>query len=150
MIKLVMAWFSLVAMVGCASSMNGANATPGVDDLVNLSFELESVDGQNLQDYLGSQFNKKQIPSIEFQQGLLIAGQAGCNRFFGKGELNGSALSMKAPGSTMMMCEPKRMTLETAVLNALKQGVTVELVGEMLTLTGERIQLSYRRTYKND
>jgi heat shock protein HslJ len=75
--------------------------------------------------------------TLEFQAGD-YSGSAGCNRYFGSYQVDGSNLNMGAAGSTMMMCqEESLMTQESSYLAALGLVRQFQMTGEQLTLADE-------------
>jgi heat shock protein HslJ len=73
-------------------------------------------------------------------------GFAGCNRFFGSYELDGSSLTFGPIGATRMACPYLETGLETSVMEALgstRQWKTAG--GELLLLAGDDVQARFRR-----
>ncbi len=71
-------------------------------------------------------------PGISFLKENKIAGETGCNRFFGDFKVDGEAISFSNMGSTRMMCP--RMDFETAYMNALDNVVSFTIENNTLTL----------------
>jgi heat shock protein HslJ len=64
-----------------------------------------------------------------------INGSAGCNRYFGSYETDGSALTIGPAGSTMMFCSPEEIMLqETAYLATLSTVASYEIISDQLHL----------------
>lgn len=69
-----------------------------------------------------------------FQEGQ-VAGNAGCNNYFGTYELDGDNLTVTVGGSTMMACEPEQlMTQERDFLAALDTAATYQIVDNQLQI----------------
>lgn len=145
---------ALLTSVVVALLISGCNLTPAAAEaplkerLMLQSFELKSVNGESLENLMGEHWDAARRPSIEFQQDFLLAGQSGCNRFFGQGVLEGLTLKMKSGGSTRMMCTPPQMKLEQTILSTLKGGAKASLTGETLTLKTAKNELKYQRVYR--
>jgi heat shock protein HslJ len=72
--------------------------------------------------------------TAEFNDGQ-VAGTAGCNRYFGSYETDGSSLTIGPAGSTMMYCSPEQIMLqETAYLATLSIVASYEIVDAQLHL----------------
>jgi heat shock protein HslJ len=80
--------------------------------------------------------------TLEFEDGR-VAGNGGCNNFFGTYTVDGNQLTISALGSTMMACLPEEvMQQEAQVLALLSTAATYEIVdGQLLILdpNGETI-----------
>jgi heat shock protein HslJ len=61
-----------------------------------------------------------------------VSGNAGANRFFGDCSLNGSRLTIKTVGSSMMMGTPELMAQENQFLKLLGESVDYQIVGKDL------------------
>lgn len=72
---------------------------------------------------------------IKFADGQ-VTGNVGCNSFGGLYQLKGKTIIFEPIMSTEMYCE-RTMEQEAGVLAALRGSVTVELEGDLLTLTSE-------------
>jgi len=69
-----------------------------------------------------------------FEEGK-VTGSAGCNRYFGGYEVNGSKLSFSPLGSTRMACPEPIMKQEQTFLSALQGAESYEIRGSTLTIT---------------
>lgn len=58
-------------------------------------------------------------PFVTFDDKGGVHGQSGCNGFFGGWKLEGSELSFSNLGSTMKMCTPEAMEVESKFMQAL-------------------------------
>ncbi len=107
----------LVALsAGCAGTPPTADGPP---ELGGSSWVAEDIDGRGVMDRLQS--------TISFENSLRVAGNAGCNRFFGNYTLAGLELEFGPLGSTMMACPEAVMTQERRFLRALEQTRIVRL-----------------------
>lgn len=81
---------------------------------------------------------------LEIAEHFSINGMAGCNRFFGNATLEQNRLKADPLASTKMACAPEAQQVETAVLQTLGQGATVNNQGQQLELVGEQYTLTYQ------
>lgn len=72
-----------------------------------------------------------------------VSGRAACNRYAGSLTIDGDRLSIGAMSTTEMGCDPVVMEAESRYVAALAEAVGWEHSGEVLTLTGEAVELSY-------
>lgn len=100
---------------GCA----GTPAADGPPELAGTSWVAEDIDGRGVMDRLQS--------TISFESSLRIAGNAGCNRYFGNYTLAGPELELGPLGSTMMACPEAVMDQERRFLRALEKTRVVRL-----------------------
>ncbi|MCD8138188.1 MAG: META domain-containing protein [Planctomycetaceae bacterium] len=109
--------------------------------LTGRSFELVSVDGRDFSPAMGRQ------PFVAFStpdNGLRLNGSA-CNSFTGNGEFRDGKLVMESAAATMMMCaDPQLSGYERDFFRLLRDGVTVTLSGDTLTLQGGGRTFVYR------
>ncbi|WP_251262826.1 META domain-containing protein [Echinimonas agarilytica] len=138
-----MAFLASIALVGCVATSGGSTVSLTKQDLVHHHYNLESVNGELVTDLLGVNLNEQKRPDIEFQEGFRLAGIAGCNRFFGQGELSNGVLKMLPGGSTMMACQPELSKIEQTVLNVLNEGAQVTAFENKLTLKAQSGELVY-------
>jgi heat shock protein HslJ len=73
--------------------------------------------------------------TIEFLEGN-VAGNSGCNNYFGSYEVAGAELSIGLIGSTMMACPDAVMSQETAYLAALEGAASYRITGDELQIAG--------------
>ena len=71
-------------------------------------------------------------PGISFLKDNKIAGETGCNRFFGDFKANGEEISFGNMGSTRMMCP--EMAFENAFLNVINETAQYTLTDKSLAL----------------
>ena len=125
---------SLVSLAAC---QGGVESVVEAGELIGRSWVLESVDG-------GSVTGAKPRPDLAFADELKFSGLAGCNRFFGQGNLEESRFVTGAVGTTRMACPPPQEELERKVLAVLTNGCEIELEGGGLTLRGGGHTLVYQ------
>lgn len=70
-------------------------------------------------------------------------GRAACNAYSGTATIDGEGLAIGAMSTTEMGCEPAVMELESAYLAALRGISGWERAGDVLTLSGEGVELRY-------
>lgn len=71
-------------------------------------------------------------PGISFLKDNKIAGETGCNRFFGDFKANGEEISFGNMGSTRMMCP--QMEFENSYMEALGNVASYAMESDTLTL----------------
>ena len=70
-------------------------------------------------------------------------GTSFCNHYSGTYRLDGGAVAFEGLGGTEMGCEPDVMAAESAYLTALGAVGTAAVEGEVLMLTGDRVELRF-------
>lgn len=75
-----------------------------------------------------------ETPTLNFHSDSMVAGTAGCNRYFGKITITGDSLEFGELASTRRMCEPATMKLEEKFLKALNGKLGYELNGDRLVI----------------
>ena len=98
-------------------------------------------------EYIYSEGNAMEPPqdhnaTLAFLKDSKIAGETGCNRFFGEYKSEGNSLSFDKVGSTRMMCP--QMQFETAWLDAIARTGSFEMDQDQMILkdsTGNIIAL---------
>ncbi|CAH9054991.1 Heat shock protein HslJ [Pseudoalteromonas sp. CIP111854] len=75
--------------------------------------------------------------SIEFIEALQVAGNGGCNRFFGEGVLKDSLLRVNHIGMTRKLCDGDINKHEQMLIDMLSVGVPVLMIENMLILKGQ-------------
>lgn len=78
-------------------------------------------------------------PTVNFESGGKINGNATCNRFFGGYTLSGEGLAAGDLGASMMMCEQNLMDQEMKFLEILKDLATFGIIedGKLVLRTGK-------------
>lgn len=74
--------------------------------------------------------------TLQLEDDGSASGNGGCNTYRTAYETDGSSITFEPIASTKMACEPDVMDQEAAVLGALEQAATFEIVGDVLTLSG--------------
>ncbi|WP_372763121.1 META domain-containing protein [Pseudoalteromonas sp.] len=111
--------------VGCTST-----GTVTSEQLKHTQWQLSRVDGLAIP----PSFNA----SIGFIEALQVNGFAGCNKFFGEGELDDSKLTVNKLGMTRKSCGAQLDKFEQQLLQALKQGSTVKMQNQRLLLQAKK------------
>lgn len=94
-------------------SLTSCNSSRNLVQLSDVKWVLESMDGKSLQ----MKENDKEV-FIEFNgTDKRASGMAGCNRFFGAYEMEGTKLNFSQMGSTRMACP--EMETETSFFQVL-------------------------------
>ena len=78
-----------------------------------------------------------QTASIRFIEAMQVNGFAGCNRFFGEGEIVEGQLKVKNLGMTRKYCGEEIAQVESQLINQLQIGVLLEVNANKLTLKGK-------------
>ena len=122
---------SALLLTACSSS------GPAVvnSELMHHHWNLSAIDGVAIPSEIKS--------DLEIAEHLTINGLAGCNRFFGSVTLEKNRLVAEPLASTMMACSPQEQTVETAVMQTLGTGATVNNKGSELELVGDKHTLTY-------
>ncbi len=105
-------------------------------DLQHHHWNLAAINGVAVNPELNS--------DLEIGEHFTINGMAGCNRFFGSATLEQNRLQADPLASTKMACDPEAQKVETAVLQTLSEGATVNNEGRQLELVGEQYTLTYQ------
>jgi heat shock protein HslJ len=114
-------------LYGCKTASPAQTETE-TDTVLDAYWMLLSLEGQSPQAP-----NNTQTAYIRLQEKENdVKGFAGCNHFFGKYALNGSALRFSDLGSTRMMCP--NMDQETKLMQVLGRVSSYGIAGRILTL----------------
>ena len=111
--------------IGCSST-----GTVTSEQLKYTKWQLSRVDGLAIPASYSA--------SLSFIEALQVNGFAGCNKFFGEGQLNDNHLTVNKLGMTRKSCGDKLDEFELQFLNALKQGVPLQIQDQQLVLNGEQ------------
>lgn len=111
--------------IGCSST-----GTVTSEQLKYTKWQLSRVDGLAIPASYSA--------SLSFIEALQVNGFAGCNKFFGEGQLNDNHLTVNKLGMTRKSCGDKLDEFEQQFLNALKQGVPLQIQDQQLVLNGEQ------------
>lgn len=115
--------FVLAAAISVFTMCSNNNGIP-----VESNWELESIY------FNGSTMTPPEdhAPTLAFLKDSKIAGETGCNRFFGDFTLAGENLKFENIGSTRMMCP--QMQFETAYLEVIANTASYSIDNGKLTL----------------
>ena len=97
---------------------------------------LEKIDGVPLP------AEKGQAPDLEIGEHLRANGSAGCNRYFGQVEVQGTQLRIKQ--MAMMFCPPPRQDWERAMTSTLSEWSEANLSEQQLRLKGPQHELQFK------
>ncbi|WP_310736655.1 MULTISPECIES: META domain-containing protein [Pseudoalteromonas] len=111
--------------IGCSST-----GTVTSEQLKYTKWQLSRVDGLAIPASYSA--------SLSFIEALQVNGFAGCNKFFGEGQLNDNHLTVNKLGMTRKSCGDELDEFELQFLNALKQGVPLQIQDQQLVLNGEQ------------
>ncbi|MGF1724075.1 META domain-containing protein [Photobacterium nomapromontoriensis] len=127
-------------LAACASNDSGSNAMVNKSELVSQNWVLTKIDNKAIdtQDALSA-------PNLQLSADLDANGNAGCNRFFGKAELNEGKLRIEKMGMTMMACQGPEMKVEQVMSKTLMNWSAANVSGNQLTLTGTEHSLTFTR-----
>ncbi len=129
-----------VLMTACSS--NGDNAQQiTAQDLQHHNWELTSIDGQEL-----VLEGRSKAPRLEIGENMMANGNAGCNNFFGQGELKNNQLRIEKMGMTMKMCIGNMMDVEKTVAQTLSDWSDVTLTTQTLTLKNDVHTLTFKNS----
>lgn len=110
--------------VGCSST-----GTVNSEQLKYTQWQLAKVDGLSVP--------ASYRASMSFIEAMQVNGFAGCNKFFGEGELTDSMLTVSKLGKTRKSCGEQIDSFEQQLLDTLQQGALLKLEGETLQINGE-------------
>lgn len=125
-----------VLLTACAS--NGDDVHISATDLQHHNWQLTQIDGQVIKNN-----PRLEAPRLEIGDKMMASGNAGCNNFFGKAELEDNRLRIEKMGMTMKMCIGDVMDTEQAVSQSLSEWNDVTLSGQTMTLTNDVHTLTY-------
>lgn len=78
-------------------------------------------------------------------EGTRFSGVSGCNNFTTTAKIDGSSISLGPAASTMMACADDVMAVEHTFLTSLEGVSTIASAGNQLTLSGEKVMLTFTR-----
>jgi heat shock protein HslJ len=111
--------------VGCAST-----GTVTTEQLKYTQWQLSQVDGLAIP--------ATSRASMSFIEALQVNGFAGCNKFFGEGELEQGRLTVNKLGMTRKSCGAAVDKFEQQFLQALKEGATLTIQEQKLEMQGKQ------------
>ncbi|UTT84533.1 META domain-containing protein [Vibrio pelagius] len=122
-----------------ACTTTGSDATQvTATDLQHHNWELAQIDGKNIEKSV-----HREAPRLEIGEKLTANGVAGCNNFFGQGELKDGQFRIKQMGMTMKMCHGTAMDIEQSVSATLVEWSDVTLTNDILILKNDVHTLTY-------
>ena len=131
--RLILLTFFLTLFAACSS---GGAPPEEIDITGNWQLVSGTVDDQALPLIDGS-------PVTLNVTGTEIGGTSACNSYGGQFILDGSSISIGDLVTTLMMCTPDVMAVETPYTVALPEVDTVAINGDQLILTGPGIELTF-------
>ncbi|WED28353.1 META domain-containing protein [Vibrio sp. DW001] len=118
---------------------NNMAKTISVQDLQHHNWELTQIDGKTV-----ITPDSMQAPRLEIGEKMTANGNAGCNNFFGQGELDGNNFRILQMGMTMKMCVNDVMGTEMVLSQTLPEWNKMVLTKETMTLTSENHTLTFK------
>nr|WP_038143815.1 META domain-containing protein [Vibrio nigripulchritudo] len=126
-----------VLLAACTS--NGDATVVTNEDLQHHHWILAQVDGK---EYVKPEHGKH--PSIEVGENMTVNGFAGCNGYFGRGELKDGKFRVVDMGMTMMMCPDDMMNTEQVISSTLNDWSDITLTKDTLVLEGNDHQVTFK------
>ncbi|GEK11719.1 MULTISPECIES: META domain-containing protein [Pseudoalteromonas] len=128
-----------ISIICAVIALSGCVSTGKVDTqaLKYSSWQLRSINGQPLTQSQDASSESMQAIDIRFIDALQVNGFAGCNRFFGEGEIVDGQLIVKNLGMTRKYCGEDVAKVESQLINQLQIGVLLEVEANILTLKGK-------------
>lgn len=103
----------ILALVGCDSGPTGDDSqTAEFPSLPGTTWQIEDIDESGIVD--------RSMITLQFTAEGGVAGNSGCNRYFGNVELQGDQLSFSQLGNTRRACVPALMQQEQRFLVAMQ------------------------------
>lgn len=133
----ILSVIALTTLLGACASTS-PSAPLSAQSLQHHHWVLEKIDGAPLP------AEKGQAPDLEIGEHLRANGSAGCNRYFGQVEVQGSQLRIKQMASTMMFCPPPRQDWERAMTSTLSEWSEATLSEQQLRLKGPQHELQFK------
>ncbi|WP_276497513.1 META domain-containing protein [Pontibacter litorisediminis] len=119
---------ALLLLLAGACTVQNKNQAAETDSVLDAYWALYSLEGQDVQ-----RPQNTQTAFIRFEEGKTrVHGFTGCNRFFGRYELDGQNLKLSNLGSTRMACPD--MDQENKLLDVLSRVDSYRIAGDLLTL----------------
>ncbi|TMN35382.1 META domain-containing protein [Pseudoalteromonas sp. S2755] len=128
-----------ISIIGAIMALSGCISTGKVDTeaLKYSAWQLQSINGQNIAQLQSDAGLGEKPIDIRFIDALQVNGFAGCNRFFGEGEIVEGQLKVKNLGMTRKYCGEEIAQVESQLINQLQIGVLLEVNANKLTLKGK-------------
>ncbi|WP_117234803.1 META domain-containing protein [Vibrio maerlii] len=126
-------------MAACTNQGNTASAEITATDLQHHNWQLTHVDGNAI-----TVEENFQAPNLEVGEKMTANGNAGCNNYFGQGELEDGKFRIKQMGMTMKMCPDNAMQLEQAMSATLSDWADMTLTKDGMTLSNDVHTLTFK------
>jgi len=130
--------FALILLACCLPALaSGSERRPShrrppsqvyAPDIVGTEWVLEDLCGRGVVGEVQ--------PTIAFPKAGKVAGNGGCNRYFGAVRISGDRIEVEHVGSTRMACPPPILDQEHRFLGALQKAKRLEIDGETLLIHG--------------
>ncbi|WP_411572413.1 META domain-containing protein [Vibrio sp. TH_r3] len=139
--KKVITMISLPLLLAACQNItqgNTENGTISEQDLQHHNWQLVQIDGESI-----ITPSNMQPPRLEIGEKMTANGNAGCNNFFGQGELDDNKFRIMQMGMTMKMCINDVMGTEKALSQSLSDWSEIELTNDTMTLTNDQHTLTF-------
>ena len=133
----ILSVIALTTLLGACASTS-PSAPLSAQSLQHHHWVLEKIDGLPLL------AEKGKAPDLEIGEQLRANGSAGCNRYFGQVEVQGTQLRIKQMASTMMFCPPPRQDWERAMTSTLSEWSEATLSEQQLRLKSQQHELQFK------
>ncbi len=133
----ILSVIALTTLLGACASTS-PSAPLSAQSLQHHHWVLEKIDGVPLP------AEKGQAPDLEIGEHLRANGSAGCNRYFGQVEVQGTQLRIKQMASTMMFCPAPQQDWERAMTSTLSEWSEATLSEQQLRLKGPQHELQFK------
>lgn len=133
----ILSVIALTTLLGACASTS-PSAPLSAQSLQHHHWVLEKIDGVPLP------AEKGQAPDLEIGEHLRANGSAGCNRYFGQVEVQGTQLRIKQMASTMMFCPAPQQDWERAMTSTLSEWSEATLSEQQLRLKGQQHELQFK------
>jgi heat shock protein HslJ len=127
-------------VISACSAANDSSKTlvVGEKSLQHHHWQLTKINGKSV-----DSIEHFKAPTLEIGENMTTNGQAGCNNFFGQGELADGKFRVEKMAMTMKICPDEMMAIEMAYSKALGQWSEVTLTQQGLTLNSDQHSLEF-------
>lgn len=108
-------------------------------DLQHHNWQLVSIDGNAI-----AKEERSTLPNLEIGEKMTANGNAGCNQFFGQGELKDNQFRIEQMGMTMKLCSEGMMEVEQAFSQTLSQWSDMTLTKDEMVLSNDLHTLTFK------
>ena len=129
---------ALPIILAACTTTSAISTQVTLTDLQHHNWELAQIDGKGIE-----KSEHQATPHLEVGEKMTANGMAGCNNFFGQGELKNGQFRIKQMGMTMKMCHNSAMEIEQSVSTTLSEWSDVTLTNDTLVLKNEVHTLTY-------